>query len=209
MPNIGYPHNVLFVGAKPFENSFLGPMVFGVTYRSALKRTTPIIQQIMVAMEAVLVAQVTPVLRLNFMIGEPSKVKILDREPDEEPKANYKRYIITLYPLPDSMDEEPRIGGRVERFYKIGVACWRKAPRSGRNRIFSDTSVNVGVGVYEFVNLVMDSLRNNNLSGLVNLNAGRQFNTPELQDTGDDFLERVDFTYNTEVLSTVDTDGVA
>jgi len=209
MPFVGHPDNILIVGGKPFENTFLPQALFGVRFLTTT-RTTPIIQQIMEAMEAVLLSKITPAQRMNFLTGEPSKVVIVDAEPDEEPKANYKRYLITLFPMPDSLEEQPRIGGRVERFYKIGVACWRKAPRSGRNRIFSDTNDSTtGVGVFEFVNLVMDALRNNTLSGLVNLTAGKQFSTPEVQDTGDDFLERIDFTYNTEVLSTVDDDGVA
>ena len=204
---------MFFEGNIPVDSSlvigpsFPGAMVFGVPY-PVDARYKPIIQQIMEAMETVLLAQVTPAKRLSFLTGEPSKVKILDSEPTEEPKANYKRYLITLFPLPDSYDEEPRLGGRVERFYKIGVACWRKSPRSGRNRIFSDTNDAIsGMGVFEFTNYVMDALRNNTLSGLVNLTAGKQFSTPEVQDTGDDFLERIDFSFNVEVLSTT-TDGV-
>lgn len=173
-----------------------------------MARTTPTIQTIIEAMESAFLAEVKSAGTLFFLTGEPGKVKILNSEPGEEPKTNYKRYLITLFPLPDSYDEIPKLGGRVERFYKIGVACWRKAPRSGRNRMFSDASANVGVGVFEFANYVMDILRNNTLGGIVNLTAGKQFSTPEIQDTGDDFLERIDFSFNVEVLSTVDADGV-
>lgn len=205
MPLVGNP---LIVGGTPQSISFLGPTVFGVNF-FVTPRSTPDIQTIMEAMETELLAKVTPALRLSFLTGEPQKVLIMDREPDGELKANWKRYLVAIYPLPDSLDEQPRIGGRVERFYKIGVSCFRKTPRSGRNRIFSDTSDSTsGMGVYEFTNYVMDVLRNNTLGGIVNLTAGRIFSTPEFQDTGDDFQERVDFTYNCEVLSTVDTDGV-
>lgn len=160
-----------------------------------------VIQQIMEAMESALLSEIASGSTLSFMTGEPSKVLVLSSEPENEPKAPYKRYLITLYAASDSFDEEPRLGGRVERFYKIGIACWRKAPRSERKRLFSNADANVGVGIYEFVNLVMDVFRNNTLSGLVNLAAGRQFDTPELQDTGEDFLERVDTMFNVEALS--------
>ena len=188
--------------------SFPAGFIFGPTIPDT-PRFVPVIQQIMEAMESELLAQVTKSLRLSFMTGEPRKIVVLDSVPGEEPKSSWKRYLITIFPLPDSYDEVPRIGGRVERLYKIGVACWRKSPRSGRNRIFSDITDTIsGIGVFELTNYVMDVLRNNTLNRLVNLTAGKQFSTPEIQDTGDDFLERVDFSFNVEVLNTVGSGGV-
>lgn len=173
-------------------------------------RAVPHIQLIMEEMESVLDALIIPYSPgyLEFLRAEPIPIDIANRRPEEEPNVSFKRYHITLYPESDVFDEEPRIGGRVNRYYRIGIALFRKVPKRARGRMFSDENdYTAGVGIFEFANFVMDALRNNTLGSLINMTAGKQFET-ELQDTGEDLQERIDITHSSEMLHTIDVDGV-
>ncbi len=198
--NVAPPELTLFVGG--------GSGISGVSIVSS-PRSIPHIQLIFEEIERQFSALIIPTGILHMLYAEPIPIDILPFRPETEPGVSFKRYHITLYPAPDVFDEESRIGGRVIRFYKVGIALYRKVPKRARKRFFSSLGDTIaGVGVLEMTNYVMDALRNNTLGGLVNMTAGRQFQTPEVVDLGEDFLERVDLVFQTEMLHTVDSDGV-
>ncbi len=186
----------------------IAPAIFGVSFEY-VPQIIPHIQLVMLKIQEIFEGYISPNAKLWFLNGEPIPIDILGSRPDEEPGVSYKRYHITIYPSNDVFSEEPRIGGRVNRFYRVGMAIFRKVPKRSKNRLFSyGVDVIAGVGIFEFSNVVMDILRNNTLGGLVNLIAGQQFDTPELQDVGENFLDRIDLTHQSSMLHTVDSDGV-
>jgi len=184
--------------------------IFGAPSPDPIRGSTPYIQLIMEKVESILNALVQPEQgdqELFYLENEPISIDIVNRRPETEPGVSFKRYHITIYPESTVFDEEPRIGGRVNRYYRIGISLFRKVPKKSRKRIFSSTSDNAaGVGIFEFGNTVMDALRNNTLGSLVNMTAGKQFEV-EFQDTDEDFLERIDIVHLSEMLHTT-TGGV-
>jgi len=165
----------------------------------------PRIQQVMEAISDELTAQVKSGGTLSFMVGEPIGVIIADEQFLESPKSMYKRYAIVVYPDPSSsFNEIPRLGGVVRREFTIGLSLWRKIPRKRKWLIFSDINDSIsGVGSYEFANIVMDVLRNNTLSGLIEFRGRPQFSTPELMETGDSQASHIAFNFLCETLETL------
>lgn len=169
------------------------------------------LQTLIERMETEISAEITTSGTLSFLYGEPNGgIEVTDSLPDEERMRNYKRYRIYIYPDPDQGFEEiPRMGNRVKRIYRVNFSLFRKVPRKRKWIIFSEPDhQRAGVGMYEFANLVMDILRNNTLSGLVNLNGANQFTTPIIEDTNDPVVARIDFGYYCDNLQTAGSGGI-
>lgn len=171
----------------------------------------PHIQTVMERIETELKVEVATGQSLAFMVGEPNAgIKISDSPPEDERRKTYKRYLIDMYPDPDSsLEETPRLGNRVKREMRIGFSVWKKSQRK-RKFIFFSSSIDTtqGTGIAEFVNLIWDVLRNNTLNGLVQLKSGRQFTQPTMEETDSPLVGRQDFVFMAESLQTIDSDGV-
>lgn len=171
----------------------------------------PTLQTLIERIETAIKVEVAVAGTLSILVGEPDRgVEITDSEPVEERSRNIKHYRIYIYPDQDEgFQEIPRIGNRVKRVFKISFSLYRKIPRKRKWIIFSEPNyARAGVGMYEFANLVMDILRNNTLSGLVNLNGVAQFSTPVLDDTADPVVAKIDFSYMCDSLQTVTSSGI-
>lgn len=145
---------------------------------------------------------------LPFMVNTRNVVQIIDELPADGRKQTYYKYRISIYPDPDSsITEQNRIGNRVRRDYVIKITCERRAVKTGRFRLFSDSNdTEYGVGVYEMVNRVMDILRHNTLDNTINPRP-IEFSNPQFE--GDtEFSERMTFLFYADTLETVTASGV-